>query len=95
MNTNFFLKFINKKKYNELKYKKKIEENLIFYNKKIKSKISDINNKIEKSDNLNFLHSGQLGDLIYSLSLIKELSKEKKCNLLVEIKDDQGVFNHF
>tara|TARA_E500000178_G_scaffold194734_1_gene192697 strand:- start:77 stop:979 length:903 start_codon:yes stop_codon:yes gene_type:complete len=95
MNTNFFLKFINKKKYNELKYKKKIEENLIFYNKKIKSKISDINNKIEKSDNLNFLHSGHLGDLIYSLSLIKELSKEKKCNLLVEInKKNQLPYPH-
>ena len=33
---------------------------------------------------ISFLHSGHLGDIVNSLSVIKELSKSHKCNLYLE-----------
>jgi len=96
MNKNFFLKFINKEKYVELKHKKKVKENIKVYNEKIKNKILEIHNKIQKNKELNFLHSGHLGDLIYSLPLIKKLSETKKCNLYIEVNKKNLLFyaNH-
>ena len=85
MNINFLLKFINKKKYLEQKIKKKLDSDLNFYNRNIKDRIIEITSNIEKKENLNFLHSGHLGDLIYALPLIKEISKTKKCNLFIEL----------
>ena len=85
MNINFLLKFINKKKYLEQKIKKKLDSDLNFYNRNIKDRIIEITSNIEKKENLNFLHSGHLGDLIYALPLIKEISKTKKCNLFIEV----------
>ena len=73
---NFFLKIFDKNKYEDLKYKKKIDENILFYNNNIKDKINQISQDIDQKNELNFLHSGHLGDLIYSLPLIKELEKQ-------------------
>ena len=42
---------------------------------------------------MNFLHSGHCGDLIYSLALIKELSKSHKCNLFIGVgKKIKGAY---
>ena len=70
----FFKKlFINKKKDKDKKYK-------IFIEPKIK-KFAEI---ISLNDNISFLHYGHLGDIINSLPVIKELSKNKKCNLYIQ-----------
>ena len=94
MNINFLLKFINKKKYLEQKIKKKLDSDLNFYNRNIKDRIIEITSNIEKKENLNFLHSGHLGDLIYALPLIKEISKTKKCNLFIELNKKNTVYYH-
>lgn len=84
MNKNIFLKIFNKKKYLEIKYKNKKEQNISLYNQNIKNEIFLIQEKLEKKNEINFLHSGHLGDLIYSLPTIKKISSIKKCNLLIE-----------
>ncbi len=94
MSINFLLKFLNKKKYLELKHKRKLDSKINFYNQNIKEKILEISLNIEEKDNLNFLHSGHLGDLIYSLPLLKEISQTKKCNLFIEIGKKNTVYYH-
>ena len=92
---NFFLKYLNKKKYTEIKHEKKISDNISNYNNNIKEKIIKINNNIEGKNELNFLHSGHLGDLIYSLPLVKEISKTgKKCNFFVEVGKKNLLYYH-
>ena len=44
------------------------------YEKKYKKIISDIHQSILEKKELNFLHSGHCGDLIYSFAVIKKLS---------------------
>ena len=82
---NFFIKLFNKKRYDQLKNEHKIVQRKAFYNQNIKKKIDEISSNIKNKSELNFLHSGHLGDIIYSLPIIKELAKTKKCNLFVEI----------
>lgn len=93
---NFFLKVFNKKRYDQLKYEHKIVQRKAFYNDNIKKKIDEISLNIKNKSELNFLHSGHLGDIIYSLPIIKELAKTKKCNLFVEInkKNKLPYLNH-
>ena len=62
--------FINKNKDKDKKYK-------IFIEPKIK-KFAEI---ISLKNDISFLHYGHLGDIINSLPVIKELSKNKKCSL--------------
>ena len=78
-------KLFNKKKYTEYKYKKKQKIKLDFYNTVIKIKLDKIDKSLANNKDLSFSHSGHLGDLIYSLPLIKELSKKYTCNFFVNI----------
>ena len=47
--------------------------------------IKTISKKIKSKKEINFLHSGHLGDIINSLPYIKEISKNKKCNLFINL----------
>ena len=89
MSNNFLLKLwyklSNKSKYWDLKNKKRVEDKVKYYNSRIYNQILEIQKKIENNKELSFLHSGQLGDLIYSLATIKELSKSHKCKLYIQI----------
>jgi len=49
----------------------------------IKKKLDQINLALENKNEISFLHSGHLGDIINSLPLIKEISKNKKCNRIL------------
>lgn len=80
-----FYKFFDKSKYQELKTFEKKKVILDQYNSNIYNAILKIRRKIEEKNELNFLHSGHLGDIIYSLPLIKELSKTHKCNLFIGV----------
>ncbi len=46
---------------------------------------------IERKKELSLIHSGHLGDVIYSLPVIKELSKNHKCNLYIQINKPMPV----
>jgi len=89
MSNNFLLKlwykFSNKSKYQDFKNEKKVADKVKYYNSHIYNQILEIQKKIENNKELSFLHSGQLGDLIYSLATIKELSKSHKCKLYIQI----------
>ncbi len=79
-----WLKIFNKNKYNELKSQKSQILNKKLFESNIKNKLSFIDNVLKNKNEINFLHSGHLGDVINSLPLIREIAKDKKCNLFVE-----------
>ena len=89
MLNNFLLKLwfkvFDKSKYQDIKYKNRLADKVKYYNSQIYNQILEIQKKIEDNKELSFLHSGQLGDLIYSLATIKELSKNHKCKLYIQI----------
>ena len=89
MSNNFLIKLwykiFNKEKYIDLKNEKRTLDRVKYYNSRIYAQILEIQKKIENNKELSFLHSGQLGDLIYSLATIKELSKSHKCKLYIQI----------
>tara|TARA_Y100001970_G_C14186761_1_gene833052 strand:- start:737 stop:1639 length:903 start_codon:yes stop_codon:yes gene_type:complete len=82
---NFWTKFTNKDKYQDLKNKEKIENSALLFNKKYKSVIEEIQKKIIGQKNLNFLHSGHAADIVNVLPVIKELSKNHICNLYINV----------
>ena len=68
------------------KLKKKRKENeRKKIQKKISSNIKIISKKLRSKKVINFSHSGHLGDIINSLPFIKEISKNKKCNLFINL----------
>ena len=69
----------------QVKNEKRTSDRVKYYNSRIYAQILEIQKKIENNKELSFLHSGQLGDLIYSLATIKELSKSHKCKLYIQI----------
>ena len=89
MGDNFFnklwIKLFDKKNYNNYKYNLSKKKKSDYYNQYIDEKITDILSKIENNKEISFLHSGHLGDLIYSLPLVKELSKTHKCNFYIQV----------
>ncbi len=91
MSNNFLIKlwykFFNKNKYWHLKNEKRTSDRVKYYNsRRIYAQILEIQKKIENNKELSFLHSGRIGDVIYSLPTIKELSKNHKCKLYVQIE---------
>lgn len=65
-------------------FKKKSQIRNEKYSNEILPKIIQISNLIKSKENISFLHSGHLGDIINSLPVIKEISKKKTCNLYIE-----------
>ena len=95
MSNNFLIKLwykiFNKEKYIDLKNEKRTLDRVKYYNSRIYAQILEIQKKIENNKELSFLHSGQLGDLIYSLATIKELSKSHKCKLYIQINKPMSL----
>ena len=71
----YISKLFNRKKYLNIKSQEKIQETVVTFKKHYEKKIANIQKAIKEKKSLNFLHSGNLGDLIYSFAIIKELSK--------------------
>jgi hypothetical protein len=78
-------KFFNKNKYLDIKNKQRTYKNIKYYDSHVYEQIVEIQKKITNSKELSFLHSGQMGDIIYSLATIKELSKTHKCRLYIQV----------
>ena len=77
-------RFTNPKKYKYLKQNENIKQRVEYYKLNIEEKIIQIQKTINESKDLTFIHSGHVGDLIYSLPVIKELSKTHNCFFYVQ-----------
>tara|TARA_B100000959_G_C14969897_1_gene619256 strand:- start:1463 stop:2389 length:927 start_codon:yes stop_codon:yes gene_type:complete len=91
---NFWLKIIDRQKYNELKILKVIDSNKKKFHNSFENQINNIQKKIDTNDTLNFLHSGHAADIINVLPVIKELSKNHKCNLYITIDKPLNKYYH-
>lgn len=79
----YWYKYVSNRKYKIIKEAEKQRLYKKLYDEKYKAVIQDIQHKISNSAVLNFKHSGHLGDIIYSLPVIRELSKSHTCNLFI------------
>ena len=75
---------------NLLKKKSKIKEEN--YKNIVIPRIEKFRNILASKNTISFLHYGHLGDIINSLPVIKEISKEKKC--ILYIQDGKKVPDH-
>ena len=80
----FWLKLTDKQKYDHYKLDLNIQKKLNILKSGLEKKLNDISHNIENKKNISFFHSGHLGDIIYSLPILKELSKTHECNLYIE-----------
>ena len=90
--TKILLKIFNKSKYLNYKYKEKLKKKEELYNRNIKNKLLEIDNSIKNQKTINFVHSGHLGDIIYSLPLIREISKTNICNFYIKINKKMNLY---
>ena len=85
-----FYKLTNKDKHFHYKMNLKkaasVKQNIEIFKVKLEQKIINIQKTIENKKELSFLHCGHIGDVINSLTIIKELSKTHKCNYYIQAK---------
>ena len=79
-----YFKILDKEKYAKYKNTQKNNKKFEYYQNNIREKILNIHAALKEKKSLSFLHSGHLGDLMYSLPLVKELSKNYECNFYVQ-----------
>jgi len=87
-------KIFDKDKYQNLKYRISESDRVKYYNTKIFDKILKVQNNIKNNKELSFLHSGHMGDIVYSFPVIKELSKNHNCNLYIQINKPMKAYYH-
>ena len=85
-----FYKLTNKDKHFHYKMNQKkaasVKQNIEIFKVKFEQKIINIQKTIENKKELSFLHYGHLGDVICSLSIVKEISKTHKCNYYIQVE---------
>ena len=91
---NLIWKFLNKEKYRNIKNENKKKKLLDFYKLHIRHKIIKNIEIIKNKDELNFVHSGHLGDIINSFSVVQEIAKNHKCNFYVRTNKKMKVKYH-
>ena len=67
------------------KAERKDLEKIDLFEIKYKKLISETNNKVNSKAELNFLHSGTSGDLIYALAVMNKISLTRKCNFYINV----------
>ncbi len=92
----YFSKFFNRRNYLNIKSSQKIEDTKKIFEERYEEYIYTIQKSINEKKTLTFLHSGNLGDLIYALPVIKELSKDHECHFYIQAnkKIDVEYFKH-
>ena len=80
----YYYKLFNNKKYKKLKDQSKIEKSVEIFENEYKSYLYGIRNKIKNNKKISFLHSGHLGDLVYALAVVQELSKDHECHFYIQ-----------
>ena len=76
---------------NFFKNKNKVKEEK--YKAKILPKIKEFKEILKSNKSISFLHYGHLGDIVNSLPVIKEISKDKKCILYIQKEKPIPVIN--
>jgi hypothetical protein len=96
-----WLKLTNSNEFKTQKFLQVRENAKIEFKEKFEKKIKLIHEKIKTQKKLNFLHSGHAADIVNLLPVIKELSSDHECNLIININKPlkyyykhpaQGVF---
>ena len=95
--TKVWLRLTDSSKY--LDYKLYLKEQKIIqkYSEIFESVYNKTKVAIEIKEEINFKHSGHIGDLMYALPVIKEISKTKKCNFYIctnHILGKKGYYKH-
>lgn len=91
----YWYKYTNNRKYRKIKESEKDKLNIRLYKEKYSEVLDTIQRKKVLNTNLSFKHSGHLGDIVYSLPVIKELSKTHTCNLYIaENKPVKNYYRH-
>jgi hypothetical protein len=80
----YFYKLVDKKKYLNIKRTNEVKKSLDVFNSNFREYIDEIQTKIKNKTEINFLHSGHLGDLIYALPVIKFLAENHTCNFFIQ-----------
>ena len=80
----YFLKKIYYKISKTKPERKKLQK-IELFKEKYEELISNIDKLLIEKKELNFLHSGQVGDLFYSLAIIQKISKTHKCNFYINV----------
>ena len=90
-------KFTNRVKYKKFKNEAYINDKIKILKSGFEDEINKISRAVEQKE-ISFLHSGHLGDVINSLPIIKELSKNSKCSLYLQVgknlEDDAKNYKH-
>ncbi len=79
-----FYKLTNKSKYQSLKAKLTHENRIQILKSGFENEINKIDKAVKQKE-ISLLHSGHMGDVINALPIIKELSKNSKCNLYLQV----------
>ena len=80
-----WLKLTNSNEFKTQKFLQVRENAKIEFKEKFEKKIKLIHEKIKTQKKLNFLHSGHAADIVNLLPVIKELSSDHECNLIINI----------
>jgi len=80
------LKIFDKQSYDLYKNFLRREKEKELIEKRFNDEFKKIQKKLDNSDEISFLHSGHIGDVINCLPVIKEISKTHKCNLFIKLK---------
>lgn len=92
----YFYKFVNKKKYLDIKELKSHRDKSTRLTNAFKQQISNIQRCLKEEKEINFMHSGHIGDIIYALPVIQEISKTHICNLYIHVGKhiDKTAYKH-
>lgn len=93
----FWWRRTNKPKYFEYKLQLKDEKVLNKFSPEFQKQLLAISEVVaNNTTEINFKHSGHLGDLVYAMPILKELSKKAKCNLYINLNQTIGrnYFKH-
>jgi hypothetical protein len=83
---NIWNKLFNKKKYSNDKVLLKLNKEKDKYFSLISPELDKVLKNLKTKKEISFIHYGHLGDIINCLPFIKEVSKNKKCNLFIQLK---------
>ena len=93
------IKHLLKKIYYKLtkaKPERKTLQKVDLFEEKFSKLILNTNNALIKKNEINFIHSGPIGDLFYSLAIIQKISKSHKCNFYINVNKriDYEYYKH-
>ena len=87
----YYYKLFDLEKYKNFKAENLTKKSVEIFKNKYADYLAGIEKKIKNNKKITFLHSGHLGDLIYALPVIKELSKNHECHFYIQANKKMPV----